>query len=49
MANCMTKSYMSANCNSAAGTSLRLHKIMDTTGQVVSIPVFLVGILRKVL
>ncbi len=49
MANYMTKSNMSANCAAAAGTSLRLYKIMDTTGQVVSIPVFLVGILREIL
>ncbi len=46
MAKCMTKSYSSANCNHAAGTSLRLQKSMDTAGLAVSIPAFLVGILR---
>lgn len=47
MARFMTKSYNSANCNAAAGTSSRLINLMDTSGQVVSIPAFLVGILRE--
>lgn len=47
MAKFMTKSNSSANCNAAAGTSVRLIDLMDTSGQVVSIPAFLVGILRR--
>ena len=48
MAKCMTKSYMTANCNHAAGTSLRLRNFMDTVGLAVSIPAFLVGICREI-
>lgn len=47
MAKFMTKSNHSANCNTAAGTSVRLINLMDTSGQAVSIPAFLVGILRQ--